>query len=82
MNKIVIQYQTYQVLTNKNSLNKMNRQLRKIETPQNQTTLNTEQTLTQEQKVNQENFKRIMNREKITLLSLRNIEWRTIKTKK
>ena len=37
MNKIVIKYQTHQVLTNKNSLTEMNRKLRKIETPHNQT---------------------------------------------
>ena len=62
----------------------MNHQLRKMETPHNQTTHNhnnTEQTLTQEQKVNLENLKRIMNREKTTLSSLKNIEWRTVKTK-
>ena len=41
---------------------------------------NQEQTLTPEEKVNVENFKRIMNGEKITLPSLRNIEWRTLKT--
>ena len=38
MNKIVLQYTTHQVLTNKNSLTEMNSQLLKIETPQNQTT--------------------------------------------
>ena len=38
MNKIVIQYQTYQVLINKNRLTEMNHQLPKIETPHNQTT--------------------------------------------
>ena len=41
---------------------------------------NPEKTLTQEQKVSIENLKRIMNREKTTLPSLRNIEWRTVKT--
>ena len=35
MNKIVIQYQTHEVATNKNSLTKMNRQLWKIKTPHN-----------------------------------------------
>ena len=59
MNKVVIQYQTHQVLTNKNSQTEINRQLRKIETPHKQTTHN--QTITQEQKVNLENLKRIMN---------------------
>ena len=43
---------------------------------------NTEQTLTQEQKVNLENLKRIMNGEKITLPSGKNNEWRTVKTNK
>ena len=40
----------------------------------------TKQTLTQEQKINLENLKRIMNGEKTTLPSLRDIEWRTVKT--
>ena len=40
---------------------------------------NLEQTLTQEQKLNLENLKRIMNSKKITLPSLRYIEWRIIK---
>ena len=40
MNMKVIEYQTHQELTNKNSLNKMNRQLQKIETPRNQTAHN------------------------------------------
>ena len=72
-------------MPNKNRLIEMNRQLQKIETPLNQTTQpntqpnNTEQTLTQEQKVNFKNLKRFMNGEKTTLPSLRNIEWRTVK---
>ena len=33
MNKIVIQYQTHKVQTNKNSLTEINRQLPKVETP-------------------------------------------------
>ena len=37
-----------------------------------------EQTLSQEQKLNLENLKRIMNSEKFTLPSLRNIEWRIV----
>ena len=40
---------------------------------------NAQQTLSQEQKVNLENLKRIMNNEKTTLPSLRNIEWRRVK---
>ena len=39
------------------------------------------ETLSQEQKVNLENLKRIINSEKTTLPSLRNVEWRTVKTK-
>ena len=39
-----------------------------------------EETLSQEQKTNVENVKRIMNSEKTKLPSLRNIEWRTLKT--
>ena len=41
---------------------------------------NQEETLSQEQKVNLENVKRIMSGEKTILLSLRNIEWKTLKT--
>ena len=41
---------------------------------------NPEQKLMQEQKVNLENIKRIMDSEKTTLPSLRNIGWRTVKT--
>ena len=41
---------------------------------------NPEQALTQEQKINLENLKRIKNGGKTTLQSLRNIEWRTVKT--
>ena len=37
-------------------------------------------TLPQEQKINLENVKRIMNSEKTILPSLRNIEWKTLKT--
>ena len=42
---------------------------------------NQEETLSQEQKVNLENVKRIMNSEKTILPSLRNIEWKTLKIK-
>ena len=41
---------------------------------------NSEQTLSKEQKLNLKNLKRIMNSEKTTLPSLRNIEWRIVKT--
>ena len=40
---------------------------------------NPEQTLSLEQKLNLGNLKRILNSEKTTLPSLRNIEWRTVK---
>ena len=40
---------------------------------------NQEEALSQEQKINLENVKRIMNSEKTTLPSLRNIEWKTLK---
>ena len=41
---------------------------------------NKEETLSQEQKVSLENVKKNMNREKTILPSLRNIEWKTLKT--
>ena len=41
---------------------------------------NPTETLSQEQQTNLENLKRIMNSAKTTLPSLRNIEWRTLKT--
>ena len=44
------------------------------------TTKQPKKTLSQEQKVNLENLKRIMNSEKTTLASFRNIEWRKVKT--
>ena len=40
---------------------------------------NQEETLSQEQKINLEKVKRIMNSDKATQLSLRNIEWKTLK---
>ena len=39
---------------------------------------NRKQTLNQEQKVNLENLKRIMNEEKTTLPWVRNIQWRKV----
>ena len=58
----------------------MNHPLRKMETPPNQTLQNNpEQTLTQGQKLILRNLKRILNSEKTTLPSLRNIEWRIVK---
>ena len=41
---------------------------------------NPTETLSQEQPTNLENLKRIMNSEKTTLPTLRNLEWRTLKT--
>ena len=46
----------------------------------NDTLPNNQETLSQEQKANLENVKRIMNSEKTILPSLRNIEWKTLKT--
>ena len=43
---------------------------------------NQEEALSQEQKVNLKNVKRIMNSEKTILPSLRNIEWKTLKIEK
>ena len=43
------------------------------------TTQQNNQELTQEQKLIQKNLKRILNSEKITLPSLKNIEWRIVK---
>ena len=40
---------------------------------------NQEETLSQEQKINLENVKRIISSEKTILSSLRNIEWKTLK---
>ena len=40
---------------------------------------NQKETLSQEQKINQENEKKIISSEKTTLPSLRNIEWKTLK---
>ena len=52
----------------------MNRQPRKMETPHNQITHDQTTHSKQEQKVNVESLKRIMNSEKTTVPSLRNIE--------
>ena len=60
----------------------MNHQLWKMETLHNQTHNQTtpEQTLSQEQKLNPENLMRLMTSENTTLPTLRNVEWRTVKT--
>ena len=47
----------------------------------NTTHPNTEQTLTQEEKINVETMKRVVSEKKITLTSLRNLDWKTIKKK-
>ena len=47
--------------------------------PNNAQRSNHKETLSQEQRLNLENVKRIMNSEKTMLPSLRNIEWRTLK---
>ena len=47
--------------------------------PNNTLQNNQEETLSQEQKVNLENVKRMMSSEKTILPSLRNIEWKTLK---
>ena len=49
--------------------------------PNNAQPNNQKQALTPEQKVNLKNFKRIVNREKTNLPSLRNLEWRIFKNK-
>ena len=66
-NKIIIQHQTHQVLSNKNNQTEMNSQLRKIKTPQPS---NSKEKLTQEQTINLENVKIIMMSEKTTVPSL------------
>ena len=50
-----------------------------ITLPNNAKPNNHKETLSQEQKINLENVQRIMNSEKTTLPSLRNIEWRALK---
>ena len=52
-----------------------------MKNPRNQTLHNqtTQNKLSQERKLNLEDLKRIMNSEKTTLPSLRNIEWRIVK---
>ena len=48
-------------------------------TPNDTLPSNQEETLSQEQKINLENVKRIIRSEKTILPSLRNIEWKTLK---
>ena len=56
--------------------------MQKRHSTKNTQTNKAEETLTKEQKINVKNLKKIMNREKIILPSLRNIEWRTVRTEK
>ena len=64
-------------MSNKNNPTKKNRKPRQMKTPHSQTIhyqKKQEETLSQEQKVNVENVKRIMSSEKTILPALRNIE--------
>ena len=70
------------------NINKQNRPIRKVPLTsenENSTHPNTaqsnkpEQTLSQEQKLNLENLKTIMNSEKIPLSPLKNIEWKIVR---
>ena len=66
----------------KNNPTKKNCKLRQIKNtrlPNDTLPSNQEETLSQEQKINLENVKRIMSSEKTILQSLRNIEWKTLK---
>ena len=86
--KINDQQSSNNTLPGTSNINKQNQSTRKE--PQtleneNSTRPNTaqptkpEQILSQEQKLNLENLKRIMNSEKISLPSLRNIEWKIVR---
>ena len=87
--KINDQQSSDNTLTGTSNINKHYQSIRK-EPPnlenENSTQPNTaqpnkpEQTLSQEQKLNLKNIKKIMNSEIITLPSLRNIEWRIVRT--
>ena len=75
-------------LAGTSNINKQNQAIRKKQpTPENGNPIqpntaqpnNPEQTLSQEQKLNLKNLKRIMNSGKTTIPSLRNIEWRIVK---
>ena len=65
-------------INKQNSLTEMNHQLRK---KKRYKTKQRWATLRQEQKVNLENVKRIMNSEKTTFPSIRSIELRTVREK-
>ena len=53
--------------------------MKTVQLPNDTLPSNHEETLSQEQKINLENVKRIMSSEKTTLPSLKNIEWKTLK---
>ena len=73
-----IHYLTYQISTNKQPIQNEPTSENGNPTQQN-TTQQNNLKLTQEQKLIFKNLKRILNREKTTLPSLRNIEWRIVK---
>ena len=62
----------------KNNISEMNYQVSKMSTPQYQVTL--QKHYHKNKKTNLENLKRIINSVKTTCPSLRNVEWRTLKT--
>ena len=82
MNKTIREYQTHQVVSNKKQSNE-----KELKTSANENTTlpndslpcNQEETLSQEQKINLENIKRIISSEKTIPSSLRNIEWKILK---
>ena len=84
MNTIVLQYQTHLELTKKKQL-KQNEppasENGNATQPNNARPYNPQQILIQEQKVNLESLKGIINGENTILLSLSNRQWRTVKTK-
>ena len=81
INKVIIHYLAYPILTNKNSSSEINHQLRKMEAPHNQILRNqtTPNKNNQRNKnSNLENLKKFLNSKKTTSLTLRNIEWRIV----
>ena len=78
INKTIIQYQTHQVVSDKNNSTKKNNKLRQMKTPDPKLPSNQAETLSQGQKINLENMKRIISSEKTILPSLKNIEWKTL----
>ena len=74
-----IHYLTHQISTNKKKTIQNEPTSENGNPTQQNTTQQNNLILTQEQKLILKNLKRILNNEKITLTSLRNIEWRIIK---